>query len=122
MGGGQQEEEVGAERKAPALDVICTDVTKRMRDGDRRMTLADANKVLGINPEEARALRAGFYRVLAGQGMQVRYKSTAGAARWRALMGEWTAGSELVRGLLPGDRGSAEYRESIEVRALVFRP
>lgn len=97
-------------RAALALDVICTDVTKRMRDGDRRMTLADAKKVLGINPEEARALRAGFYRVLAGQGVQVRCKSTAGAERWAELMGEWT-GDGAVAGLLPGDRGSAEYRE-----------
>lgn len=100
----------GGPRGALALDVICTDVTKRMRDGDRRMTLADAKKVLGINPEEARALRAGFYRVLAGQGVQVRCKSTAGAGRWAELMGEWT-GDGAVAGLLPGDRGSAEYRE-----------
>lgn len=98
-------------RKGLALDIICTDVTKRMRDGDRRMTLADAKKVLGINPEEARSLRAGFYRVLARQEVQVRCKSTAGAERWGALMAEWMAESEVARALLPGDEGSAEYRE-----------
>lgn len=99
------------ERRRLALDIICTDVTKRMRDGDRRMTLADAKKVLGVNPEEARGLRAGFYRVLAGQEVQVRCKSTAGAERWGALMGEWVAGDGAARALLPGDGASDEYRE-----------
>ncbi|SPO02394.1 uncharacterized protein DNG_05067 [Cephalotrichum gorgonifer] len=105
------EEERDAERRKLALDIICTDVTKRMRDGDKRMTLADAKKVLGINPEEARGLRSAFYKVLAGQEVPVRCKSTAGAGRWVELMGEWVAGSELVRGLLPGDQGSPEYKE-----------
>ena len=108
--GGEAADEDG-ERRRLALDIICTDVTKRMRDGDRRMTLGDAKKVLGVNPEETRSLRAGFYRVLAGQEVQVRCKSTAGQARWGALMAEWMRGSELVRGLLPGDQGTAEYRE-----------
>lgn len=96
------------ERGRLALDIICTDVTKRMRDGDRRMSLADAKRVLGVNPDEARGLRAGFHAVLARQAVPVRCKSTAGA-RWRVLMGEWVAAG--AAGWLRGEEGSEEYRE-----------
>ena len=52
------------EAKALALDVVCTDVTKRMRTLERRMTIAEAKNALGINPEESRQIRNAFYNTL----------------------------------------------------------
>ncbi|QSS62033.1 hypothetical protein I7I51_04210 [Histoplasma capsulatum] len=50
--------------KTLALDVVCTDVTKRMRTLQRRMTIAEAKNALGINPEESRQIRNAFYQTL----------------------------------------------------------
>ncbi|UQC87971.1 uncharacterized protein CLUP02_13492 [Colletotrichum lupini] len=93
------------ESKKLALDVICTDITKRARTLEKRLTLAEAKNILGVNPEEARDLRAAFERILKREGLGC--KSEAGPAQWAELKAEWEAGSELVRRVLapPGDEG-----------------
>ncbi|KAI3528129.1 hypothetical protein CSPX01_16448 [Colletotrichum filicis] len=93
------------ESKRLALDVICTDITKRARTLEKRLTLAEAKNILGVNPEEARDLRAAFERILKREGLGC--KSEAGPAQWAELKAEWEARSELVRRVLapPGDEG-----------------
>jgi hypothetical protein len=88
--------------KALALDVICTDVTKRMRTMERRMTIAEAKNALGINPEESRQLRNAFYSRLKADHFTS--KLEAGDEHWKALKEEWMQGQPLLLTILaPGD-------------------
>ncbi|PQE16948.1 Clr5 domain protein [Rutstroemia sp. NJR-2017a BBW] len=102
------------DKKKLALDVICGDVTKRMRTLERRMTIAEAKNVLGVNPEEARQLRNAFYQTLKADHFTS--KLEAGAEHWKELKESWISGSELLQNLLaPGD---ADPKHADKVKAM----
>lgn len=96
------ENQENLEQKKLSLDVICGDVTKRMRTLERRMTIAEAKNMLGVNPEESRQLRNAFYQVLKGDHFTS--KLEAGEEHWKELKTQWINGSELLQQILaPGD-------------------
>ena len=84
--------------KALALDVICTDVTKRMRTMERRMTIAEAKNALGINPEESRQMRNAFYSRLKADHFTS--KLEAGDEHWKELKEQWIKGQPLLLKIL----------------------
>ncbi|PWY69677.1 hypothetical protein BO70DRAFT_365598 [Aspergillus heteromorphus CBS 117.55] len=102
------------EVKTLALDVLCTDVTKRMRTLERRMTIAEAKNILGINPEESRQVRNAFYNTLKADHFTS--KLEAGDEHWKELKEEWIQSSELLRQILAP--GSADPEHSTKVKAL----
>ncbi|KAF2493971.1 hypothetical protein BU16DRAFT_573344 [Lophium mytilinum] len=90
-------------QKSLSLDVICTDVTKRMRTLERRMTIADAKNGLGLNPEESRLVRQAFYAKL--RGAHISSKLEVGDDQWKDLKAEWIAESDLLqRALVLGEQ------------------
>jgi hypothetical protein len=102
--------------KALALDVVCTDVTKRMRTLERRMTIAEAKNALGINPEESRQIRNAFYNTLKADHFTS--KLEAGDDHWRELKEKWIRGSDLLQRILapgPVDPDHAVKVKAIEV-------
>ncbi|KAI9744595.1 MAG: hypothetical protein M1818_002124 [Claussenomyces sp. TS43310] len=106
--------EENQEQKKLSLDVICTDVTKRMRTLERRMTIAEAKNALGINPEESRTIRNAFYQTLKADHFTS--KLEAGDEHWKELKAQWIEGSDLLKGILaPGD---ADPRHQEKVRAM----
>ncbi|CAI4218535.1 unnamed protein product [Parascedosporium putredinis] len=108
------------ESKKLALDIICTDVTKRMRDGDKRITVSDAKRILAVNPEESRQLRSSFYQLLVSGEDQFTCKSKAGPEQWNRLMQQWIGGSEIIHGLLAGDPstpGNQDRRKALDILA-----
>ncbi|CBF82637.1 hypothetical protein AN9057.2 [Aspergillus nidulans FGSC A4] len=102
------------EAKSLALDVVCTDVTKRMRTLERRMTIAEAKNVLGINPEESRQIRNAFYNTLRNDHFTS--KLEAGDEHWKELKEQWVQGSELLQRVLAP--GSADPKHATKLRAL----
>lgn len=82
-------------QKGLSLDVICTDVTKRMRTMERRMTIADAKNGLGFNPEESRQVRQAFYAKLSK--LDISSKLEIGMDQWNELKAEWIAESDLLK-------------------------
>lgn len=89
------------EAKSLALDVVCTDVTKRMRTLERRMTIAEAKNALGVNPEESRQIRNAFYNTLKNDHFTS--KLEAGDEHWKELKEQWIGESELLQRILaPG--------------------
>ena len=87
------------DRKKLALDVICSDVTKRMRSGgDKELLLADAKNILGLNPEESRRVRSAFYNILQADGFTS--KVAMGPQRWKELKQRWIDESDLLRRIL----------------------
>ncbi|KAJ9646322.1 hypothetical protein H2199_002371 [Coniosporium tulheliwenetii] len=102
------------ELKALALDVICTDVTKRMRTLERRMTIAEAKNALSINPEESRQIRNAFYATLKADCFTS--KLEAGNEHWQDLKSQWIAGSELLQRILAP--GAADPDHFLKVKAI----
>lgn len=83
------------EAKMLALDVVCTDVTKRMRTLERRMTIAEAKNALQVNPEESRLIRNQFYDILKVDHFTS--KLEAGDSHWVELKRDWVAQSPLLQ-------------------------
>ncbi|RDW61284.1 Clr5 domain-containing protein [Aspergillus mulundensis] len=102
------------EAKSLALDVVCTDVTKRMRTLERRMTIAEAKNALGINPEESRQVRNAFYNTLKSDHFTS--KLEAGDEHWKELKEQWIQGSELLQRILAP--GPVDPAHATKVRAL----
>ncbi|KAK1992829.1 hypothetical protein LX36DRAFT_662053 [Colletotrichum falcatum] len=102
------------ESKVLALDVICTDITKRVRTLDKRITLAEAKNIIGINPEEARDLRAAFDQLLRDEGLSS--KSEASPAQWDDLKRRWEDQSDLIQRILALGTSDPAYAQ--KVRAL----
>lgn len=102
--------------KALALDVVCTDVTKRMRTLERRMTIAEAKNVLGINPEESRQIRDAFYDTLKSDHFTS--KLEAGDDHWKGLKDRWIQNSDLLQQILasgPADPNHITRLKALEV-------
>lgn len=102
--------------KALALDIVCTDVTKRMRTLERRMTIAEAKNALGINPEESRQIKNAFYNIL--QNNHFTSKLEAGDDQWKELKDQWIRESGLLQNILaPGytDSEHATKSKALEV-------
>jgi hypothetical protein len=105
-------------QRALSIDVICMDVTKRLRTMDARMTLADAKNLLGLNPEQTRHVRNTFANKL--KAAQFTNKHEAGEERWTELKQAWVNESEnLVRALAHGedDPDYAQKLRALEVLA-----
>jgi hypothetical protein len=107
------------EAKKLALDVVCSDVTKRMRTLERRMTIAEAKNALGVNPEESRQLRNAFYQVLKGDHFTS--KLEAGEEHWKELKAQWINGSDLLQSILaPGD-ADPQHAEKVKAMEVLCR-
>jgi len=111
--------EENQEAKKLALDVVCSDVTKRMRTLERRMTIAEAKNALGINPEESRQLRNAFYQVLKADHFTS--KLEAGEEHWKELKATWINGSDLLQNILaPGD-ADPQHQEKVKAMEVLCR-
>ncbi|KXT05217.1 hypothetical protein AC578_8353 [Pseudocercospora eumusae] len=91
------------DRKAIALECICSDVTKRMRTAEKHLSVAQANNVLGINPTTSKALRRSFYEILAAANFES--KLVSGEDEWQALKQQWYDANEILQNAVSeGDR------------------
>nr|POE69105.1 hypothetical protein CFP56_72812 [Quercus suber] len=77
------------ERKEVALDCICADVTKRMRTMKKAISIADANRNLGLNPILSKAIRREFYIILDQDHFTT--KLACGDEHWEELRQKWFA-------------------------------
>ncbi|EUC46023.1 hypothetical protein COCMIDRAFT_94005 [Bipolaris oryzae ATCC 44560] len=105
-------------QRALSLDVICMDVTKRLRTLNTRMSLADAKNILGLNPEQTRRVRSAFAEKL--RTAHFTNKLEAGEAQWTELKQTWVNESEhLVKALSQGenDPDYARKLRALEVLA-----
>ncbi|KAL9610602.1 MAG: hypothetical protein Q9167_004704 [Letrouitia subvulpina] len=90
------------------LEIIANDVAKKIRNQDRRLSIADAKNILGINPAQAVELKNVFHDILKKNHFYS--KHTEGRETWDRMKEEWIEGSDLLRSILalPGsDDGGA---------------
>ncbi|KAJ4322650.1 hypothetical protein N0V94_002303 [Neodidymelliopsis sp. IMI 364377] len=104
-------------QRALSIDVICMDVTKRLRVIETRMTLAEAKNILGLNPEQTRHIRAAYVEKL--KAAQFANKHEAGEEHWGQLKTAWINESELLtRALAQGEADPSYARKLRAVEVL----
>lgn len=106
-------------QRALSIDVICMDVTKRLRTMETRMTLADAKNALGLNPEQTRQVRAAYIAKLKTAHFANKYE--AGEEQWTQLKAAWVSESEyLTRAFVQGE-SDPEYARKLRAVEVVAR-
>ncbi|OJD35386.1 clr5 domain [Diplodia corticola] len=107
------------DQKSLSLDVICTDVTKRMRTMERRMTIADAKNIIGVNPEESRLIRRQFYEML--KSSHVNSKLETGPEHWQELKDKWITGSPVLQRMFTQDNQSPQHPKRLKALEVLCR-
>ena len=111
----QMEEQPQLDQMRLSLDVICMDVTKRLRTMEHQMTLAEAKNLLDINPEEGRRLRQALMDTLTLHNFVNKHES----GNWEQLKQIWMAETGL------NDRipaiGSPAYEQSLRAVQVICR-
>lgn len=104
------------EMKQAALDVICTDIAKRMRSMDSRMSVAEVKNALGMNPQQARDVRVAFNEVLIEAGFTRKLDSTPTSQQWDDLRRQLGNRSEVIKKIL--DDIDSDPSNRLKVKAL----
>lgn len=106
-------------QRALSIDVICMDVTKRLRTMDSRMTLADAKNILGLNPEQTRHVRASFAAKLKAEHFTNKHE--AGEQHWADLKTAWVNESDLLVRALEGVEANPEHARKLRALEVLAR-
>ncbi|MCJ1355330.1 MAG: hypothetical protein MMC33_005321 [Icmadophila ericetorum] len=99
-----------------AVDIICSDVTKRIRVLDKKMTIQEAKNTLGINPEESRQIRRAFYDILKADHFTS--KSEAGSEHWAELKAKWIDDLPMLKDILAPRDADPEHeikKKAVEI-------
>ena len=80
------------DRQIQALDILCMDVTKQMRNRSVRMSVTKAKKMLGLDPTEVTRARAALTERLLANGF---VSKTECGEYWKVMRDEWIAEQEL---------------------------
>ncbi|ORY57735.1 uncharacterized protein BCR38DRAFT_79413 [Pseudomassariella vexata] len=102
-----------------ALDVICTDVTKRMRTMHTKMTVAEAKNTLGVNPEQSRTMRQEFLAILKADHFTS--KIEAGHEHWAELKERWLRSSSILQGVLAAGATDPSHEEKVRAADVLAR-
>ena len=79
---------------ANALEVICADVTKKIRVTTTKISISDANKGLQLNPAESKQIRHIFYQMLEQEGYTTMVEF--GNERYQDLFQIWLTKSDIL--------------------------
>ncbi|KAF1851517.1 uncharacterized protein K460DRAFT_324467 [Cucurbitaria berberidis CBS 394.84] len=106
-------------QRALSLDVICMDVTKRLRTMETRMTLADAKNTLNLNPEQTRHVRNAFAAKLKEDHFTNKHE--AGEQHWTELKQGWVNESELLTNALAQGEADPAYAQKLRAVEVLAR-
>ncbi|KAM0806436.1 hypothetical protein BDR22DRAFT_777066, partial [Usnea florida] len=106
--------ELNLTQKPMALDLICMDVTKKIRTVGTRITITDAKNIIGVTPQEGRDIRAAFDAILKGDHFVS--KLEVPKEHWDALKAKWVAESPKLQQILAG--GDADPDLPAKLRSL----
>ena len=110
----------GLPKKELALDVICTDVTKRIRTMGKRLTILESKNVLGLNPDQSRQIRGEFYDILESE--HYTSKLEMGPEKWQELKDRWIANNTYLLALLAaGPENDPDHKKKLDAMELLCR-
>lgn len=95
----------GLKKRRMALDIICSDVTKKIRTSRNRVTIPDAKSAMGINPAQGSEIRKQFYQILLADHFTS--KIEAGPQHWNELKENLITGSMILKEILVSDGSTA---------------
>lgn len=101
-------------QKPMALDLICMDVTKKIRTVGTRITITDAKNILGLTPQEGRDIRFAFDAILKGDHFVS--KLEVPKEHWDALKEKWISESPRLQQIIAG--GDADPDLPAKLRSL----
>ncbi|KAF2090996.1 hypothetical protein K490DRAFT_34551 [Saccharata proteae CBS 121410] len=107
------------DQRSLSLDVICTDVTKRMRTIERRMTIAEAKNIIGVNPEESRIIRTAFYNLLKDDHFTSKLET--GDEHWHELKAKWMAESAILQNVLAAGESDPNHQNKLKAIEVLCR-
>ncbi|KAK1835473.1 glutamyl-tRNA amidotransferase subunit A [Podospora conica] len=96
----------GMDQKRLALDVICQDSCKRYRCVE--MSMAEAQRVLGLDPAQGRETRRILYTILAEA--KFTSKSFEGRERWEQVKSRWLVEDQLLGAVVVQDGTPEEIK------------
>ncbi|MCJ1462413.1 hypothetical protein MMC07_001014 [Pseudocyphellaria aurata] len=99
----------GLKKRRMALDIICSDVTKKIRTSRNRVTIPDAKSAMGINPAQGSEIRRQFYQILLADHFTS--KIEAGPQHWIELKELLITGSTILQEILVSDGSAAAEAE-----------
>ncbi|KAI6853842.1 hypothetical protein KC338_g5261 [Hortaea werneckii] len=99
------------DKKATAIDCLCADVTKRMRDSKKKLTIADSNNALGLNPTTSKEIRKTFYEIL--ERDQYTTRLACGDVHWAELRQSWFDAVPLLQQVV--DEGDAHKMKCLDI-------
>lgn len=99
------------DKRANALNCICSDVTKRMRTMEKTVSIADANNILGLDPAQSKDIRRLFYEILEADHFTT--VVACGKEHLEQLQEQWYAKSDLLQRAL--DEGNPRKARAIFV-------
>ena len=106
--------ELNQTQKPMALDLICMDVTKKIRTVGTRITITDAKNILGLTPQEGRDIRSAFDAILKGDHFVS--KLEVPKEHWDGLKDKWIAESPRLQQIVAA--GDADPDMSAKLRSL----
>ncbi|KAL2198897.1 hypothetical protein P885DRAFT_31414 [Corynascus similis CBS 632.67] len=107
------------DKKRLAIEIICCDVTKRIRTEATAVKVADAKVILGLNPEEGRSVRKQLYNILALENFTSKLED--GLEYFEELKQRWIAESpELTRSIAVGP-ADPEYQRKVKAINVLCR-
>ncbi|KAL9628247.1 MAG: hypothetical protein Q9204_006007, partial [Flavoplaca sp. TL-2023a] len=95
-----------------ALEMICNDVTKKLRTMKTKVTIADAKNVLGLNPEQGRQLKAAFHQILKADHFTSKLES--GPEHWQELKQQWINESALLQSILASGEADSQHKQKLK--------
>lgn len=95
----------GLKKRRMALDIICSDVLKRIRTSSNRVTIPDAKTAIGINPAQGSEIRKQFYQILLADHFTS--KMEAGPEHWNKLKERLITESTILQEILVSDGSDA---------------
>ncbi len=90
-----------------AFEIICMDVTKKIRTVGSRVTISEAKNILALTPQEGRNIRSAFDSIL----KQDYFVSKLDVPRehWEGLKARWIEESPLLRQKFAGEASDPDY-------------
>ncbi|KAK0747739.1 hypothetical protein B0T21DRAFT_9745 [Apiosordaria backusii] len=83
------------EQKKLAVEIICNDITKRVRITQSKISVAEAKRILGLDPDKGREVRAELYNILAVERFGPVLEE--GIERFRALRRRWIDANDILK-------------------------
>jgi len=99
------------DRRSNALNVICMDVTKKIRDEGKKLTIASASNILDLDPVQSKEVRRVFYELLAADRFTT--VVACGKERLDELKNQWYTKCDVLRQAIA--TGDPEKQRAVDV-------